>query len=96
MAARMISGWHKTIDRRRWRRVRWEVLERDNWTCQTCGGYGKQCDHKKPLFQGGQPYALENLQILCEKCHWVKCATEQGNPPPPEVLAWDAYLASVV
>ena len=39
---------------------------------------------------------LENLQILCEKCHWVKCATEQGNPPPPEVLAWDAYLASVV
>ena len=93
---RPISTFHAALNRARWNRVRWRILERDNWTCQTCGGYGNQCDHRQPLFQGGAPYDLSNLQILCEKCHWAKCATEQGGPTPPEVLAWDAYLASVI
>ena len=94
--SRPISTFHAALDRRRWRRVRREVLARDSWTCQVCGRWGKICDHVLALFQGGAAYDKANLQILCTSCALDKQRAEQTRPPPPEVKAWDAYLASVV
>ena len=39
------------------------VLERDSWTCRHCGRWGSQCDHVKPMHQGGAIYAMDNLQM---------------------------------
>lgn len=45
-------------------------LERDNYTCQHCGEKNKKlvCHHIKPLALHGSNN-IENLIILCTKCH---------------------------
>ena len=68
--------FHGGLDQRLWKRARRATLERDNWTCQTCGKYGNECDHIQPLHQGGAWYALSNLQILCRICHIEKTRAE--------------------
>ena len=94
--ARKPSAFQEQIDRRIWRRVRFRVLLRDGWTCRRCGRWGNQCDHVKPLFEGGQPYAMGNLQILCSTCHWDKSRSEQVQPEPPDTREWTAYLKDVI
>ena len=50
-------------------RVRWEVWERDNFTCRGCGGRRDlTVDHIVPESRGGT-LALENLQTLCRSCN---------------------------
>ena len=73
---------HAALNQGRWRRVRREALERDNWTCQNCGRYGNECDHIRPLFRGGAAYDLGNLQILCRGCHIKKSRGEVETPIP--------------
>ena len=68
--------FHGGLNQRLWDRARRAVLKRDNWTCQTCGRYGNECDHVKPLQFGGAAYALGNLQILCRGCHIEKTRGE--------------------
>ena len=68
--------FHGGLDQRLWARARRAVLRRDNWTCQTCGRYGNECDHIKPLQHGGAAYDLGNLQILCRGCHISKTRAE--------------------
>ena len=47
-------------------------------------------DHRIPLDDGGAPYDLGNLQVLCRGCHIRKTAGENRARPPvaPEVEAW--------
>ena len=46
-----------------------EVLERDSWRCQTCGGIeGLQVHHIQPRSRLGDDSA-ENLISLCVRCH---------------------------
>ena len=73
---------HAALDRRRWRRVRRQVLDRDGWRCRECGRYGNEVDHVRPLKDGGQPYALDNLQTLDRGCHIRKTASENTRPDP--------------
>lgn len=52
--------------------LRWEVWERDNFTCQYCGS--RQflvCDHIYPVSRGGHTEA-DNLQTLCRTCNSKK------------------------
>lgn len=60
-------------------RLRTEVLERDNYTCQMCGYAAGQkfvdgevvrleADHILPLAEGGQT-TVDNLQTLCSRCN---------------------------
>ncbi|AUC83665.1 hypothetical protein CW733_05625 [Lacinutrix sp. Bg11-31] len=57
-------------------RLRYEILKRDNWTCQSCGKGIKQgatlhIDHIIPVAKGGKT-KRENLQTLCDKCNYGK------------------------
>lgn len=58
---------------RQWRKVRAEVLERDNYECQIrrrgCAGRADRVDHIVPVDQGGQWYAISNLRASCRVCN---------------------------
>jgi len=56
-------------------RLRYQILQRDHFRCQACGGSPAndptvklQIDHKHPRSQGGSSTA-DNLQTLCERCN---------------------------
>lgn len=54
----------------RWKRLRLKVLERDGWRCVKCAKPGKlECHHVKPVDQGGEMWAMDNLETLCRTCH---------------------------
>jgi hypothetical protein len=59
--------------------VRYSVLERDNFTCQSCGATPTKddatlhVDHKIAVSKGGTN-ELENLQTLCSDCNIGKAA----------------------
>ena len=75
-------AWHSTdkdkIDRKRWARLRREVLNRDGWKCVKCGRRGRlEVDHILAMRFGGAVYDLDNLQTLCRApCHFEKSALE--------------------
>lgn len=59
-------------------RLRWRVLQRDNFKCCGCGsspaialGVELHVDHVFPWDKGGET-VLENLQTLCSKCNLGK------------------------
>lgn len=52
--------------------LRWEVYERDNFTCKKCGSRRNlTVDHIYPEALGGKA-TLENCQTLCRKCNSSK------------------------
>ena len=52
--------------------IRWEIWERDNFTCLMCGSRRfLQVDHVYPKSRGG-PTLLENLGTLCKSCNASK------------------------
>ena len=76
-----------------WRLVRLRALDRDSWKCRTCGRAGRlEVDHVTPLDDGGELYALSNLQSLCRRCHIEKTRGE-NTPESPERTAWRDLLA---
>jgi hypothetical protein len=59
-------------------RLRWRVLQRDNFMCCSCGaspavtpGIKLHVDHIHPWSQGGETI-LDNLQTLCSRCNLGK------------------------
>ena len=77
----------------RWERLRAVVIERDGRRCQACGKFAAyaEVDHKVPVFKGGLPHDLDNLQTLCRACHIDKTRIDKGQHDP-ERAAWRAYL----
>ncbi len=72
-----LSGGYPEQERRLSKATRDAVIERDRGCCVKCGDpEANQIDHIK----GGSP-ALENLQLLCRKCHNQK--TISGFVPVP-------------
>jgi 5-methylcytosine-specific restriction protein A len=87
---------------RPWRRRRWAVLTRDQFTCQKCKKTflpeQLACDHIVPLAKGGSD-EMENLQALCDgpdSCHEAKTMAEMGIKPSPAigVDGWPVMAAS--
>lgn len=63
-----------------WRKLREEVLDRDQGLCQECRRQGRitpgtDVDHIVPKSQGGSD-AMTNLQVLCRDCHKRKTSRE--------------------
>ena len=72
------------------KRLRYEVLRRDNYTCRYCGAFAPQAvlevDHVTPRKHGGKD-APENLVAACQDCnrgksaalpeHWLTAEIEQ-------------------
>ena len=55
--------------------IRIQVMERDAYRCQDCGGWHDLAvDHIVPESMGG-PTSLENLQVLCRSCNSRKGAS---------------------
>jgi len=53
--------------------LRWQIWERDNFTCLKCGA--RKCltiDHIKPWQLGGDKTNPDNLQTLCRSCNSTK------------------------
>ncbi|MGA0081716.1 MAG: HNH endonuclease [Ilumatobacteraceae bacterium] len=66
-----------------WRRLRAAVL-REQPLCVHCTETGattlaQMVDHIFPVRLGGDMWALDNLQPLCNKCHARKSAREQNQ-----------------
>ena len=84
---------------KRWRRLRRAVLDASGWRCRSCGRSARlEIDHIKPMAEGGETWAIANLQALCRPCHFRKTATENLRRPraiPPEVLAWDNLVFDI-
>ena len=97
-------GWHdedkSKIDRRRWVRLRQEVLKRDDWRCQQvigagiCGRRGRlEVDHRLAMRFGGEVYDLSNLSTLCRSHHFEKSAREnETEPESAERAEWREFV----
>ena len=58
------------------RKLREDIMKRDNYTCQLCGKHmpdeiGLQIDHIIPIAKGGKTIT-SNLRVLCSKCNGSK------------------------
>lgn len=79
----------------RWKALRLQALERDEWKCVKCGRRrGLECDHVLPVRDRPDlSYTLSNLQILCGRCHAQKTRLEVGHKPlPPKRQQWRELL----
>ena len=63
------------------RKNRKQLLSEDGASCAACGNSKRelQCDHVVPVADGGSD-ELDNLQLLCVKCHKKKTAKEHEKP----------------
>ena len=54
-----------------WKRIRKEILERDDSTCQYCGV--KRTTHMQINHIDGNPkdHSKENLEVICSSCHKI-------------------------
>lgn len=76
----------KRYNNRLWRKIREQVIVRDNFTCKACNkllelhtrDLSKQAhvDHIIRVKEGGTD-ELDNLQTLCKRCHDKKSAKER-------------------
>ena len=91
---------HKRLNKRVWAHVRLRTFRRDNYRCVKCGSAGRlECDHIKPLANGGEPYKDSNLQALCRGCHIEKTRVERGVGEVGGIVlerdAWHKRVASL-
>ena len=71
-----------------WRRA---VLERDGYRCQSCGKYGNEAHHVKPLAHGGT-MDVANGSTRCRDCHIRETRTQLTDP---QRLAFRQYVDSL-
>jgi hypothetical protein len=56
----------------RWQKLRLQVFERDEWSCQCCGEATQELNvHHLHYVRGKEPfeYDLPSLTTLCRRCH---------------------------
>ncbi|PKQ13217.1 MAG: endonuclease [Alphaproteobacteria bacterium HGW-Alphaproteobacteria-1] len=79
----------------RWKALRMQALERDDWQCVQCGTRHRlEIDHIEPVrTRPDLAYSLSNLQTLCGRCHARKTRIEIGlGRPDPKREAWKSLL----
>lgn len=79
----------------RWKALRMQALDRDDWSCVQCGERRRlEVDHIEPVRDRPDlAYSLTNLQTLCGRCHARKTRIEVGmGQPNPAREAWKSLL----
>ncbi|HBZ42621.1 MAG TPA: endonuclease [Maritimibacter sp.] len=79
----------------RWKALRMQALDRDDWQCVQCGERRRlEIDHIEAVRKRPDlAYALSNLQTLCGRCHARKTRIEIGlGRPDPKREAWKSLL----
>ena len=86
------------------KRLRYQVLRRDNYTCRYCGAFAPVAvlviDHVTPRKHGGQDM-MENLVTACEDCNSGKSASlpepwlVRELPPPSDLDEDDLFSLKV-
>jgi len=74
----------RAIGTSQWKKIRLQVLDRDGWVCAYCGRPANTADHIYPRVQGGDMWALDNLQSLCKSCNSSKGSrffSSKATPP---------------
>ena len=68
---RAIAGPHRSIySTRKWRKARGNALARADRRCQRCGTSDRlEVHHRRKLSEGGDPFAIANLEVMCVRCH---------------------------
>lgn len=72
MAGRKKSDYSELLKDPRWQKLRLEVFQRDDWTCQDCRSKKNTLNvHHKRYEKGRKPweYPIEQLSTLCQECH---------------------------
>ena len=65
------------------------VRQRDNYTCQLCGGYGDVVDHIIP-YAISHDSLLSNLRVLCRRCNLATRRPRKDSALP--LAEWFAKL----
>ena len=81
----------------RWAALRLEALRRDGQLCADCAAQGRTngaelVHHVKPIRDGGDPWALENIKSLCRDCHQV----EHAPPGIPGQAEWQGLVTQTM
>ena len=91
-----MSRHHTRLDRRRWLRVRKLALERARWRSELSGRAGVlEVDHRVPIARGGDPYDLDNVQVLTRGEHIAKTRRENERHDPARAK-WRALVAELL
>lgn len=55
----------------RWQKKRLEILQRDDFTCQNCGGKNKTLHVHHKIYRANEPWDEPNANLitLCKDCH---------------------------
>ena len=84
---------------KRWKRLRFEALRRDNFQCVQCGARGRlEVDHIEPVrTRPDLAWDLNNLQTLCKADHTRKTRAEIDLPQlSPQRQKWRDFLDNEV
>ncbi|MBT2325039.1 hypothetical protein J7E62_22150 [Variovorax paradoxus] len=73
-----------------WRKIKRRVLERDDKTCQSCGGPGSVAHHRSYAQEVMDGNADHLLATVCEGCHALIHFTDQGAKRPSD--EWEAVF----
>ena len=87
-----------------WAVLRWQILKRDDYTCEVCGmhstdDFAMEVDHVEAKCLGGDQWAQSNLRTLCVKCHKAKTASDMAklaalrrSKIPPKNQSLDGFM----
>jgi hypothetical protein len=69
-----MSKWSSAFRDSRWQKLRLEIMERDGWTCKSCGatGDGVTLNVHHAYYESGRApweYPTDTLVTWCEDCH---------------------------
>jgi len=86
------------------KKLRWQILRRDRWTCQYCGRtapfveldvyYEHEIDHKQSKKDGGKD-TKDNLVTACFECNRGKGAESLTSSQDPNIISRlivDSYI----
>lgn len=87
------SQHYQALDRRRWAAARRAALARAGYRSELSGkASALEVHHKVPLERGGDPYSLDNLQVLTREEHIEFHRAERSDPARE---AWRELVAEI-